>query len=71
MSYTLEELRARFTSPGVPARPVLSEECMQAIAEANDAAPPLTPDQRAEIGAILRTGRRLAQRTATSAGEAA
>ncbi|HET9892620.1 MAG TPA: hypothetical protein VFQ42_19185 [Mycobacterium sp.] len=43
----------------LPARPVLSEACQRRIAEAVAAAPPLNADQRARIGLIIRTGRRL------------
>ena len=49
----------------VPGRPVLSEKTYRRIAELVAAAPPLSDEQRAAIGAHLRTGRRIAQAHAT------
>lgn len=54
----------------IPARPVLSDACKRSIAALVADWPPLTPDQRARIGALIRSGRRLA-RTVEQQGSAA
>lgn len=45
----------------VPGRPVLSEACQRRVKEIVDAWPLLSEHQRAVIGTVIRSGRRLGQ----------